>query len=156
MVGLPFFFMLFAIMEVGLIFVTDSVLDGAASDTARLIRTGQAANAHMTADQFKTQLCNRMGIFRGDCPSRASVDVRVLTQFRNQTPPDPLANGTSFDDSQLTYVTGQPGSLMLVRVWYKQPLITPFLAQALSRLGDGSALLVSTTAFRNEPYTPPS
>jgi Flp pilus assembly protein TadG len=156
LVGLPFFFMLFAIMEVGLIFVTDSVLDGAASETARLVRTGQAAGSNMTAAQFKTQLCDEMGIFSGDCPSRASVDVRELTQFRNQTPPDPMANGSSFDSSQLTYVTGQPGSLMLVRVWYKQPLITPFLAQALSRLDDGSTMLISTKAFRNEPYTPAS
>ena len=156
MVGLPFFFMLFAIMEVGLIFVTDSILDNATSQTARLIRTGQAAGSNMTAAQFKTQLCDRMGIFRGDCPSRATVDVRVLTQFRNQTPPDPTASGTAFDGSQLTYVTGQPGSLVLVRVWYKQPLITPLMSQALSRLKDDNALLVSTAAFRNEPYAPTS
>lgn len=156
LVGLPFFFMLFAIMEVGLIFVTDSILDNATSQTARLIRTGQAAGSNMTAGQFKTQLCNRMGIFSGDCPSRATVDVRVLTQFRNQTPPDPTASGTEFDGSKLTYVTGQPGSLVLVRVWYKQPLITPLMSQALSRLKDDNALLVATAAFRNEPYAPTS
>lgn len=156
LVGLPFFFMLFAIMEVGLIFVTDSILDNATSQSARLIRTGQAAGAGMTAAQFKTQVCDRMGIFSGDCPARATVDVRVMTQFRNQTPPDPTSSGTSFDPSQLTYVTGQPGSLVLVRVWYRQPLITPMMSQALSRLKDGNALLVSTTAFRNEPYAPTS
>lgn len=153
-VGLPFFFMLFAILEVGLIFLTDSVLDGATKQAGRLIRTGQAAGANMTAAQFKTKLCEGMGVLGGDCAARATVDVRVLTQFRNQTPPDPTANGVSFDNSELTYVTGQPGSLVLVRVWYRQPLITPLMSQALSRLKDGNALLMATTTFRNEPYAP--
>lgn len=155
-VGMPFFVMLFAIMEIGLVFVTDSILDNATIETARLVRTGQAAASSMTAAQFKTQLCSRMSIFSGDCPSRASVDVRALPQFRNVVPPDPMASGTAFDDSTLTYVSGQPGDLMLVRVWYKHPLMTPFLAQALSRLKDGNARLMATTAFRNEPYAPTS
>ena len=93
-----------------------------------------------------------MNIFSGDCPSRATVDVRVITKFRNVTPPDPLASGTSFDSSGLTYLTGQPGSLVLIRAWYKQPLITPFMAQALSKLNDGTTILMATSTFRNEPY----
>ena len=155
LVGLPFFFMLFAIMEIGLIFVTDSILDNATVNTGRLVRTGQAAGAGMTGAQFKTELCSRMSIFSGDCEGRATVDVRTLPQFRNATPPDPLANGTNFDASGLTYVSGQPGDLMLVRVWYEQPLITPFLAQAISQLDDGNTMLMATTAFRNEPFTAP-
>lgn len=153
-VGLPFFIMLFAIMEIGLVFVTDSILDNAMSQSARLVRTGQAAGSSMTAAQFKAAFCDRMGIFSGDCPDRASIDVRALNQFRSATPPDPMASGTSFDAGVLTYVTGQPGDLMLVRVWYRHPLITPFLAQAMSRLKDGNAMLTATTAFRNEPYAP--
>ena len=70
MVAFPFFFMLFAIMEVGLIFVTDSILENATIETGRLIRTGQAANSSLTAAQFKTSLCSRMSIFSSDCPSQ--------------------------------------------------------------------------------------
>jgi Flp pilus assembly protein TadG len=153
MVAFPFFFMLFAIMEIGLIFVTDSILDNAVVETGRLVRTGQAANAKLTADQFKTALCARMSIFSADCANRANVDVREITQFRNASPPDPLANGKTFDNSGLVYVTGQPGSLMLIRVWYSQPLVTPFMAQSLSKLKDsGATMLTATTTFRNEPY----
>lgn len=153
MVALPFFFMLFAIMEIGLIFVTDSILENATVETGRLIRTGQAANSKLTAEQFKTALCSRMSIFSSDCSSRANVDVREITQFRTASPPDPLANGKTFDSSGLVYVTGQPGSLMLIRVWYAQPLVTPFMAQSLSKLKDsGATMLTATTTFRNEPY----
>jgi Flp pilus assembly protein TadG len=152
MVAFPFFFMMFAIIEIGMVFVTDSILENAAIETGRLIRTGQAAGANMTAAQFKTQFCNRMSIFSGQCTARATVDVREIPQFRNQTPPDPMASGTAFDPSQLTYRIGQPGSLMLVRIWYKQPLFTPFLAQSLSKLHDGNTIMTATTTFRNEPY----
>ncbi len=155
MVALPFCLMMFAILELGLIFVTDSVLENATIETGRLIRTGRAADLGITtADQFKTSLCSRMSIFAPDCATRAAVDVRVIPQFAT-APPDPMA-GATFNAAALTYCSGGPGSLVLVRVWYRQPLLTTFLAQGLSRLNDGTAMLTATTAFRNEPFAPPA
>lgn len=149
MVALPFVLMMFAILEIGLVFVTDSVLENATIETGRLVRTGQASAQSMTAGTFKTALCARMSIFAADCASRATVDVRVIPQFAT-TPPDPMAGGT-FNDGVLTYSNGAPGDLILVRVWYRQPLLTTFLSQGLSRMSDGAAMLTATTAFRNEP-----
>lgn len=149
MVALPFLLMMFAILEIGLVFVTDSVLENAAIETGRLVRTGQASAQSMDAAAFKASLCGRMSIFAPDCASRATVDVRVIPQFAT-APPDPMAGG-SFDNGVLTYSNGAPGDLVLVRVWYRQPLLTTFLAQGISRLNDGSVMLTATTAFRNEP-----
>jgi Flp pilus assembly protein TadG len=149
MVALPFCMMMFAILELGLVFVTDSILENAAIETGRLVRTGQASASGMTKEQFKTALCSRMSIFSADCAARATVDVRRIPQFAT-TPPDPMASG-SFDTGSLTYTNGAPGDLILVRVFYRQPLLTTFLAQGLSRLNDGAAMLTVTTAFRNEP-----
>ncbi|MDO9588942.1 MAG: TadE/TadG family type IV pilus assembly protein [Brevundimonas sp.] len=149
MVAFPFCLMVFAILELALVFVIDSVLDNATIETGRLVRTGQASAQAMTAAEFKTSLCGRMSIFAPECAARATVDVREIPQFA-VTPPDPMAGGT-FDSGVLTYTNGVPGSLMVVRVWYRHPLITTFLAQGLSRLNDGTAMLTATTAFRNEP-----
>lgn len=150
MVAMPFFIMLFAIMELCLVFLVDSVLENAAIETGRLIRTGQAEGLGITtAAKFKTSVCSRMSVFATDCEARAKVDVRVIPQFA-AAPPDPLEDGT-FDPDEETYSNGQPGNLIVVRVWYQQPLITTFLAQGLSRLDDGKAMLTATTAFRNEP-----
>lgn len=154
MVVLPFCLMIFAILELGIVFVTDSVLENATIETGRLIRTGQASAQGMTADKFKTALCSRMSVFASDCPSRATIDVRVIPQFAT-TPPDPMAGGV-FSDAGLTYTNGQPKNIMLVRVWYRQPLVTTFMSQGLSRLNDGTARMTATTAFRNEPFTPPA
>ncbi|WP_235562656.1 TadE/TadG family type IV pilus assembly protein [Brevundimonas sp. Root1423] len=149
MIAVPFLVMIFSILELALLFVTDSVLENAAIETGRLIRTGQASAQSMTAADFKSALCSRMSIFAPDCASRANVDVRVIPQFAI-TPPDPLAGGT-FNAGSLTYANGNPGDLILVRVWYRQPLLTTFLAQGVSRLKGGVVMITVTTAFRNEP-----
>lgn len=149
MVALPFVLMVFAILELGLVFVIDSVLENATIETGRLVRTGRASAQGMTAAQFKSSLCGRMSIFSSDCAARATIDVREIAQF-NTVPPDPMAGGT-FNQAGLTYTNGDPGDLVLVRVWYQQPLLTTFLSQGLSRLNDGSVRLTATTAFRNEP-----
>lgn len=152
LVVFPFLFLLFAILEIGVIVTVNLVLENAVQDASRLVRTGQVAGKKMDADQFKTFVCGHMGPFKGDCAARTSIDVRDIPQFRTTPPPDPMSDGTRFDESKLAYLPGQPGSLMLVRVWYRQPIVTPFLGQALSRLKNGQTILMATSAFRNEPY----
>jgi len=149
MIVMPFCLMIYAILELGIVFITDSILENATIETGRLVRTGQASAQAMDAAGFKTALCSRMSIFSADCATRATIDVRVIPQFAIN-PPDPMAGG-AFSEASLTYNNGNPGSLMLVRVWYRQPLLTTFLAQGLSRLNDGTVRLTATTAFRNEP-----
>lgn len=151
MVAFPFFLMLFAIIEVALILTIDAVLENAVIDTGRLVRTGQAAAMGMTPEQFKSQICSRMTVFAGDCETRATIDVRVVTNFVISPQDDPLSSGVFDPTVPLTYSNGAPNSWMLVRVWYKHPLITGFLAQAVSRTTDGAAMLSAATAFKNEP-----
>ncbi len=152
MVAAPFFFMLFAILELGLVFVTDSTVENAVLETGRLVRTGQAQTAAMSAQGFKDEVCERMSLLATDCDNRTTIDVRVIDQFRDVNPPDPMADGETFDDSELVFEAGDPGSLILIRVWYEQPLITPFLSEGLSRLDNGKMVMTATTTFRNEPY----
>lgn len=151
LVATPFFFLLFAIMELALVFVLDSVLENATLNASRLVRTGRADQENISAGAFKAALCGQMGVLAANCEARTDIDVRVVPQFRNVVPPDPLAGG-DLDQNVLTYLPGQPGDLVLVRVWYSQPLATPFLSRAVSRLNSGDAVLTAATAFRNEPY----
>lgn len=149
-IALPFFLLLFAILEVGVVFVLDAVLKNATDDASRLVRTGQAEKDGFTEARFKSELCARMSVFSGDCPSRVTLDVREIEQFTNPDLRDPIVDGQLEPDG-LGYESGQPGSLMVVRAWYRHPVVTPMLQQSLSRLKDGSTLLSATVAFRNEP-----
>lgn len=151
LIALPFFMLLFAILEIGLILLLDAVVETAVSDTGRLVRTGQAQQQALTPAMMKVKLCAEMSVFAGDCGNRAYIDVRVIDNFSSPLVPDPTSSGT-FNPSLLTFTPGGPGDLVLVRIWYVQPVATPFLSQALSKMTDGKVLLSTTLAFRNEPY----
>jgi hypothetical protein len=151
MVALPFFMLLFGILEIGLLLLVDALAETAISDAGRQIRTGQAQEQELKPEDIKARLCANMSVFAGDCPDRAFVDVRVVDDFSNPLAPDPLKTGL-FDPSVLGYEPGGPGDRVLVRVWYEHPILTPFIAQALSRTTDHKVLLTTTLAFRNEPY----
>lgn len=151
LVALPFLMMMFAVFELGLIFMIDSSLESAVIDTGRLVRTGQAQASDMDQDTFKEEVCSRMTIFQAPCNERLKVDVRTILNFE-EAPPDPMADGEEFNPEDLGYDDGAARSLVLVSAWYSQPLFTPLLKDAMSRLGDGTAWITATTAFRNEPF----
>lgn len=150
-VAVPFFFVIFAILELGVIFLVDSTLESAIQQAGRLVRTGQAQGGAISEAQFRTAMCGAMSVFEGDCEERAVIDVRVIPQFRDPNPPNPLANG-ELDATEAEFDPGEAGDLMLVRVWYQQPVITPMLSRAMTRLDSGDAVISVTTAFRNEPF----
>lgn len=151
LVALPFFILLFGILEIGLLLLVDALAETAVSDAARQVRTGIAQEQAMKPEDIKARLCANMSVFAGDCPDRAFIDIRVVKDFSKKPEGDPMATGV-FDPSVLTYEPGGPGDKVLVRVWYEQPIITPFIAQAVSRTSDHRVMLTTTLAFRNEPY----
>lgn len=149
--ALPFFVLLFGILEIGLMLLVDALLETAASDTSRQIRTGQAQTRQLKPEDIKARLCANMSLFSGDCPKRAHIDIRVLDNFASKPDVDPMESG-EFDPDELEYQPGAPGERVLVRVWYDHTIYTPFIAQAVSRTGDGRVMLTTALAFRNEPY----
>lgn len=151
MVAAPFFFMLFALFEVGHLFVLSSTLENATMDAGRRIRTGQLQSEGGGVAAFRTNLCSRMSIFQAQCEANLEIDVRVMPQF-SAAPPDPMADGETFNEGVLTFVPGGREDIVLVRAWWRQPLFTPLMSQGLSRLGDGKAVLTAAAAFRNEPF----
>ena len=152
MVAIPFFLMIFSILELGIVFILDSALETATMDTGRLVRTGQAQAQSFDKARFKTELCSRMMLFESDCADRAMIDVRVIPQFAVKNLEDPITKD-ALDPNKTIYDGGKAGDLILVRVWYAHPLVTPFLNQSVSRIGTGKVLLTAATAFRNEPFS---
>ena len=59
-IAIPFFMLLFGVLETGLVFFGNSMLDKATADAARLVRTGQAQAQNMTASQFHDYICTQV------------------------------------------------------------------------------------------------
>ncbi len=152
LVSMPFFALLFMVLEIGLAFLISSSLETAIGDSGRLIRTGRAEAQGFDATRFKQDVCDRMNIFAADCASRSTIDVQTIARF-DELPAEPaIVDGEL--QAQNCYNGGSPGDLVLVRIWYKQPMLAPFLNQGVLRLGPTAVMLKSSTAFRNEPWTP--
>src|SRR3569833_4351698 len=106
-VALPFLALTFAIIEAALVFYAGQTLEAAVADSARLSMTGQAQSASYTADQFKTQVCNRIaGLF--DCAGGVYVDVKRYSTFGAISGAQPVTNN-QFDPARGGGARGGPG-----------------------------------------------
>ncbi|HRF08643.1 MAG TPA: pilus assembly protein [Xanthobacteraceae bacterium] len=151
-VVVPFFALLFAIIELALVFWAGQVLETATHDTSRLIMTGQAQKQSFDQTRFRQELCNRvLGLF--DCGAGILIDVRTSGAFAsaNLGKPPLKGNGT-IDDTGFQFQTGGPGDIVVVRVMYQWPLILRTFGLDLADMPSGKRLLMSAVAFRNEPY----
>jgi len=150
MIAAPFFFLLFAMIEVAAVFFTGSVLENAVLESARQIRTGQAQTSGMTATGFKTEVCNRIAVV-GDC-DRLEVDVQVFPNFGSVDQTNPIQQDGSIASGGFGFDPGRPGDIVLVRVYYRWSLMTPNFGGALSNMSGNQRLITASTVFRNEPF----
>lgn len=167
LVAFPLFFMILAILEVAMVFVASTVLEKAVFYSGRKIRTGnhQQTTLSMTGVQseqeFIDDICKNMSIFSSGCnKTTLFVDVRTPETFSQSGAPNPVKANKTFDDSDLQFNPGESEDIVLVRAFYKWPLMTPVMNKALSSIGDGTAVLTASATFRNEPFgsiqSPPS
>ena len=150
--AIPFFLLLFGVIELAMIFLLSTTLDNAAGDVARTIRTGELQiQGGATAQTFKTAICDTLGWLEGDCQNNLYVDVRTFQSFQAVAAPAALKDG-AFDPSEFTFQLGQPSSIVVARAYYKWPFVTPLVGKAMQQYDDGTMVLMSTITFRNEPY----
>jgi Flp pilus assembly protein TadG len=145
-----FFAVLFAIMELALIFFASQVLETVAQDTSRLIMTGQAQDASYTQTLFKDKVCANLTVMF-DCKNGVSIDVQSYTQFSAVNIADPIDSGKNFVPPN-NYLPGGPGDIVVVRLFYKWPLFVTGLGFNVANVGSNQRLLTATAAFQNEPY----
>lgn len=146
------FGLLFAIIEVGMIFFASQVLETVTQDSARMIMTGQAQNASYTQGQFKQYVCGKISSLF-DCANGIYVDVRSYPSSSfssvNIAPPTDVNN--CFANS-MQYSPGGAGDIVVVRLFYQWPLFVTKLGFNSSNLCNGTRLLTATAAFKNEPF----
>ncbi|MDO9336968.1 MAG: pilus assembly protein [Caulobacteraceae bacterium] len=160
-VAAPFLGMLFAVLELGMVFLVSTTLQNAADSASRKIRTGELQASGGTRATFKDAICADMSWLGSDCATNLKVDVQTYTNFDALMEADP--NNPGSKRLRPPTVTGgvvqegawQPGgaeAIVLVRAYYSWTLITPLLNAGLPNLGNSKRLISTTVAFRNEPW----
>ena len=146
-----FFGLLFAIIEMAMVFFASQVLETVTQDSARMIMTGQAQNAAFTQAQFKNLVCSKITTMF-DCVNGISIDVQSYTAFAAVNIADPIDPSTKNFVPPNNYLPGGPGDIVVVRLFYKWPLYVTGLGFNIANLGSKERLLTATAAFQNEPY----
>lgn len=148
-VAIPFMMLLLGIIEIGLVFFADQVLNNAVLDAARLIRTGQAQAQGFNAAKFKEQILANVAGFPMSA-DRLTIDVEKIDSFASYTPKPLIDDGKLTDD--VGYDHGEANEIVIVRAMYRWPMASSLMALNFGDLGNGDRLLVATTVFRNEPF----
>ena len=150
LVAAPFLALLFAIMETAFVFFASQSLEYAASQSGRLIMTGQQDAAKWDQAAFKNQVCARI-VALFDCSNKLYVNVQKYSTFSSAGTTPPYTNG-QLDPSKVKYEPGVPGDVIVVQLYYQWPIYVSLLNSQLSNQNGSHRLLVATNAFRNEPY----
>jgi Flp pilus assembly protein TadG len=150
LVMIPFFIILFGILEVGLVFWGNLELENATEDAARMVRTGQAQTGNFDEGQFKQTICGRVSLLV-NCQSKLRLDVQSYSSFANMTPPEPLDGDGNLKNS-FSYSLGGPQDVVLLTTFYEWPLLNFMSTMSVSNMASGNRLLRSSAAFRNEPF----
>lgn len=148
-VSIPFFLLLFAILEMALMFFVGQLLDTATVSASRLIRTGEAKALPLDQDKFKKKVCEGM-VNLVDCETRLYVDVQSYSTFAGYAPTSPLDKDGKITSTR--YTNGNKNEIIVVRSFYAWPVMFDMLARSTTRLANGDQLLGAVVAFQTEPF----
>jgi Flp pilus assembly protein TadG len=151
LIALPFFALLFAIIETALAFFAANTLETAVTNAARLIRTGEAQENSVNQAAFKADICQQL-VYMFNCNSGLYVDVQTYSDFASMSLTPPIDANGNLKTTGFNYNLGHGSDIVLVRAYYQWPVFVPQLGNDFSDLGNGMHLLESAAAFRNEPF----
>ncbi len=151
LVSPAFFFLMFVILETGLMFVAEEVLDNSVATVARMVRVGQIQEAEYTKEQFKDLVCSNAKVFIDCTTSDFFVDVKTYGDFADAGLGSPVdENGDFVDEGDFNF--GGPNDVVVVRAYYKWQT-NPIMGDiSLATLAGGKRLIGSFATFRNEPF----
>jgi len=150
MIALPFFVLLFGMIEMALAYTASYMLEGGVVEAARLLRTGEATDSGDAESAFRTKLCDQVGtlIPCGDIVYE-SIPLDGFSSAAD-APPQYDENGNLVSQG---FNAGSSDSVVMVRAFYRYYFMTPFIADLIGDSSGSSIAMMSTAVIRNEPYS---
>jgi Flp pilus assembly pilin Flp len=157
LIAVPFFAVIFAIIQTALVLYTEEVLQRAVDNASRKILVGKANAANTNRPAFKKLVCDGIPALI-DCEDDKTVwiDVRPVGAFVD--PADltsPVMDGRlDVADAGFAFDPGGPGDIIAVRAVLSYQLLLP--VPGLANLNWDRRLIMATAVFRNEPFPAPA
>ena len=147
---MPYLLLCLGIIELSLMFTAESLLEGATTQAARQVKTGQLQNsgaADMEAE-FRNLLCDHATVLI-NCEDIV-IEARVMTSFGDFASMQP-----SFDEDGAMmpdgFDAGGSSDRILIRTFYRYNAFTPLVGPMLFGV-DNSRNFISTIVLQSEPY----
>ncbi|UWM75514.1 pilus assembly protein [Rhizobium sp. WSM4643] len=172
LLAIPYFLVIFAILETFVAFAAEELVSNGVDTMSRRMRTGQITyNLGRTTDmnqaQFRQAFCDEISILircsasEVATPSKLYLDVQTFSAFSAIPTTIPKLSTDRYADintAAFKYAPGGAGTINMVRAYYRWEIITDLVRPYIStiRPSDGSMpsqyLIVATAAFQNEQY----
>lgn len=170
--AIPYFMIIFAIIETFVAFAAEQLVTNAVNTLGRQLRTGQITyqldrDSDMTVVEFRKAFCDEVGIMiqcsetEISTPSKLYIDARTFANFGaipKFIPRVSTADFSDIDPTSFKFTPGGPSTVNMLRAYYRWQVITDLIRPYITtiRPADGSMpsdfLIVATTAFQNENY----
>ena len=160
-----FFGLLLTVIETGVVFAANQLLENAVYNGSRQILTGQlqtyrssGASASDAYCKFVRSVCSGMTALlnASTCLGQIQIDLKAFPQGTRITASDlavPVTGTGELDTARLDRGTlGAPGSYMLIRAYYQYPVYVAYLGGGVGASDNGKRLLVGTTTMALEPF----
>jgi Flp pilus assembly protein TadG len=146
LIALPFFGLLFAIVQTSVVMFANQALQTMVSNASRKVMTGEMQTKDFK--YFKSTLCNQKRDIIFDC-TKLKVQVKSFDNFASANPKD-FVTPDCFDSKKTApdscFDAGAAKKVVIVRATYVWPFGVSFEDK------DFKQTLVGVSAFRAEPY----
>ena len=152
LIAIPFFFLIFGLLEICVIFIMSSVLEHGLNEAARGIRTGELQSGDgFNRDAFEEIVCAEIfELF--ECEGNIKLDVKTFDNFASTSNPSPIDDDGNLDLTGFDFDPGGANDIVVVRAFFEWNLMTPIMSAPLANMSNNRRLLQSTVVFRNEPF----
>lgn len=167
--AIPYFLIVFAILETFIAFIGENVISNGVDVMARKVRTGEIKSTTANDPAFKTYFrkafCDEISILVSCSadeianPKRLYIDLRSFSNYADiptTIPRASTAQNADLKTSDFAYSPGGAKSINMLRVYYRWPVLTdlvrPMLTTVRDSNGTGAFLIVATATFQNEDY----
>jgi Flp pilus assembly protein TadG len=172
MLAIPYFMIIFAIIETFVAFTAEQLVTNAVDVMGRQLRTGQITyNMGRATDKdqaaFRQLFCNEISIMIScsaaeiATPSKLYLDVEtystfgaIPTKIPYATPTDPYSD---INPSGFKYAPGGPSTINMLRAYYRWQITADIIRPYITTIHTAGKvptdfLIVATAAFQNEKY----
>jgi Flp pilus assembly protein TadG len=157
MLAVPFALLVFAILESCISFAGQEVMANITDDVARQLRTGQIKQANATKTKITQAICSGLEIMVAKgCPG-LDVDLRNYASFADAAKAGfkiqaGVVTLTGSGSQTYSVLPGASGSINMLRVFYKWPVMTDFMAKSMANLTNGNTLHFASVTWQNESF----